>query len=192
MIAVGVSGGGLASIALTVDPPPGLAAVISFAGGLVAGKARCRRYAQRERRSGPCRGLHRRSARASRTPMLWVYAANDSFFRPDLAHGLSEAFTAGGGRAKLIDAPAFGSDGHFLFSAGAAIWPRWSMISCASGISGLRDLLPPPALPALPPPPRLAEQGPCRVRGLSRRGPAQGVRGVAQGRFRLLERNAIA
>ena len=33
MIAVGPSAGGFASVALTADPPPGLAAVISFAGG---------------------------------------------------------------------------------------------------------------------------------------------------------------
>jgi dienelactone hydrolase len=33
MIAVGVSAGGFASLALTADPPPGLAATINFAGG---------------------------------------------------------------------------------------------------------------------------------------------------------------
>ena len=33
MIAAGVSAGGFASIALSADPPPGLAAVINFAGG---------------------------------------------------------------------------------------------------------------------------------------------------------------
>ena len=33
MIAVGVSAGGFASLALTADPPPGLAAAINFAGG---------------------------------------------------------------------------------------------------------------------------------------------------------------
>jgi len=39
MIAVGVSAGGFATVALTADPPPGLVAAISFAGG--RGSARC-------------------------------------------------------------------------------------------------------------------------------------------------------
>jgi hypothetical protein len=52
----------------------------------------------------------------SRTPMLWVYAKNDGFFGPALAHRFRDAFVAGGGRVTFIDAPAFGRDGHFLFS----------------------------------------------------------------------------
>src|SRR5262249_27631082 len=56
----------------------------------------------------------------SRTPMLWVYAKNDGFFAPELAHRFRDAFGAGGGKVTFIDAPAFGRDGHFLFSVNSA------------------------------------------------------------------------
>jgi len=160
MIAVGTSAGGFASVALTVDPPPGLAAVISFAGG--------RRWVIPPDRKGiraadgeeALVGAFSAFGRKSQIPMLWVYAANDSFFRPDLAQRMYEAFTAGGGKVQLIDAPAFGSDGHFLFSsAGLKVWTRFVDDFLRQHNLGLREPLPPPPLPALPPPSRLGEQG---------------------------------
>jgi dienelactone hydrolase len=158
MIAVGVSGGGLASIALSADPPPGLAATISFAGGLL----RAQHTADDPRTASDEAGLveaFRTLGANSRTPMLWIYAANDSYFRPELAHRLLAAFTADGGRAKLIDAPVFGVDGHRLFSAGATIWPKMVDDFLREQNLGAGDLLAPPALPSLPPPPRLSEKG---------------------------------
>ena len=69
------------------------------------------------------------------------------------------AFTDAGGRAKFIDAAAFGEDGHSLFSRGIAIWtPVVDEFLRAQNL-GRRDLLPPPAVAALPPPPRLSEKG---------------------------------
>jgi hypothetical protein len=98
--------------------------------------------------------------RTSRTPMLWVYAANDSFFRPDLSHRMVDAFTAGGGKVRLIDAPAFGRDGHFLFSsAGLKIWTRFVDDFLRERSLGLREPLPGPPLPELQPPSQLSEQG---------------------------------
>ena len=92
--------------------------------------------------------------------MLWIYAANDSFFRPDLAHQMADAFTAGGGRVQLIVAPAFGSDGHFLFSsAGLKIWTRLVDDFLREQNLGLREPLLAPPVPALQPPPGLSEQG---------------------------------
>jgi len=155
---LGLSGGGLASIALSVNPPPGLAAVISFAGGLV----RAQHSANDPRSAGDEAGLveaFRTLGQSSRTPMLWVYAANDSYFRPELAHQLFAAFTSAGGRAKLIDAPAFGTDGHQLFSAGVAMWPKPVDDFLREQDLGARNLLPPPTLPALPLPPRLSDKG---------------------------------
>jgi dienelactone hydrolase len=117
MIAVGVSAGGFATVALTVDPPPGLVAAISFAGGRgsVADNDVCR----------PDRLIDafRVFGKRSRVPMLWVYAANDHFFGPDLAKELDAAFTGAGGNVDFITAPAFGEDGHHLFSpAGIPVW----------------------------------------------------------------------
>jgi dienelactone hydrolase len=157
MISAGVSGGGLASIALTLDPPPGLSAVISFAGGLARAQ-----HADDPHNTNDEAGLveaFRTLGERSRTPMLWVYAANDSYFRPELAHRLAVAFTAGGGRAKLIDAPAFGADGHLLFSAGTAMWPKMVDDFLREQNLATHEILPLPALPTLPPPPRLTDKG---------------------------------
>ena len=159
MIAIGASTGGLATVALASDPPPGLAAAINFAGGLhrvtLTGKD-----ARNERDETSLVSAFRTFGKTSRIPMLWVYAENDSFFRPDLAHRLFDAFTAAGGRAKLIDAPAFGTDGHFLFSnAGRSIWlPMVDDFLRAQNL-GARDLLAAPAPASLAPPPRLSEKG---------------------------------
>jgi dienelactone hydrolase len=117
MIAVGVSAGGFASVALTADPPPGLVAAISFAGG--RGSQRDDEVCRPDRLIEAFRTYGARS----RLPMLWVYAANDHFFGPALAQQLRAAFVAGGGNVDFVAAPAFGDDGHRLFSPiGIPVW----------------------------------------------------------------------
>ena len=99
MIAVGVSAGGFATIALTADPPPGLAAAISFAGG---------RGSRGDNDVCDQGALVREFAtlgRTSRIPMLWIYAQNDKFFWPDLAHRMYAAFNGAGGRARIHRCP---------------------------------------------------------------------------------------
>jgi dienelactone hydrolase len=73
MIAVGVSAGGFATVALTADPPPGLVAAISFAGG--------RGSLENDRVCRPDRLIDafHTYGKSSRVPMLWVYAENDLF-----------------------------------------------------------------------------------------------------------------
>jgi dienelactone hydrolase len=154
MIAVGVSAGGFASVALTADPPPGLAAAISFAGGR---GSRADNDVCDEDALARAFGV---LGKTSRTPMLWVYARNDKFFAPDLAHRLHGEFTAAGGRAQFIDAPSFGSDGHFLFSAaGASIWMPIVDRFLREQNLGIRNLIAAPAPAALPPPPGLGKKG---------------------------------
>jgi predicted esterase len=117
MIAVGVSAGGFATVALTADPPSGLVAAISFAGG--RGSLEDNKVCRPDRLIDAFRAFGKRS----RVPMLWVYAANDHFFGPDLAQQLDVAFTSAGGNVDFVGAPAFGSDGHGLFSpAGIPVW----------------------------------------------------------------------
>jgi dienelactone hydrolase len=119
IISVGVSAGGFATVALTADPPPGLAAAINFAGG---------------RGSSESGDLHspqnliaafREYGRTSRVPMLWVYAENDHFFPPPIAQQFFKAFSDAGGRATLVPAVAFGEDGHKLFSRDGI--PEWTV-----------------------------------------------------------------
>jgi dienelactone hydrolase len=117
VISVGVSAGGFATVALTADPPPELVAAISFAGG--RGSIHADEVCHGERLVEAFRSFGKRS----RLPMLWVYAENDHFFGPALAQQLKGAFTEAGGNVEFIAAPAFGRDGHYLFSMeGIPVW----------------------------------------------------------------------
>ncbi|AMA59716.1 alpha/beta hydrolase family protein [Bradyrhizobium sp. CCGE-LA001] len=150
MIAAGHSAGGLATVALTAQAPPGLAAAISFAGG---------RGSRDDDDICNPEGLVQAFAsfgRTSRVPMLWVYASNDSFFGPDLARRLHDGFRASGGNATFIAAPAYGEDGHYLYSvAGRPQWtPYVDTFLRERGLVG-RDILGPPD--PLPPPRQLSE-----------------------------------
>ena len=114
MIAIGHSAGGLATVGLTAQAPPGLVAAISFAGG------RGSRSPDTVCGDHALVDLFGQLGTTSRVPMLWVYARNDGFFSPALAHRFRDAFAAGGGQVSFIDAPAFGDDGHYLFSTRSA------------------------------------------------------------------------
>lgn len=120
VISVGRSAGGFATVALTADPPPGLVAAISFAGG--RGSTGPDEVCVPQRLADTF-GVF---GRTSRVPMLWVYSENDHYFGPDLARRFHSAFTRAGGKAEFIAAREFGSDGHNLFSQGGApIWTRY-------------------------------------------------------------------
>ena len=138
IIGVGRSAGGFATVALTADPLPGLVAAISFAGGRGS--------------DGPdsvCRPSALIDAfatfgKTSRTPMLWVYAENDHYFSPALAHGFFDAFTGAGGHAEMIVEKPFVEDGHTLFSRdGIRIWTKLvDAFLAKQGLKQRDDLLP--------------------------------------------------
>lgn len=144
MIAAGHSAGGLATVALTAQPPPGLVAAISFAGG---------RGARDDDDVCNEDGLVQAFTslgKTSRVPMLWVYATNDLFFDPELARRLYNGFRAGGGNAKFVVAPPYGDDGHYLYSVVGR--PQWTpYVDAFLRERGLaQDMLSPPD--PLPPP----------------------------------------
>ena len=149
VISVGVSAGGFANVALTADPPPNLAAAISFAGGRGSKKPDevCNPY-DLVRTFGEF-------GKTSRVPMLWVYAENDHFFGPKLAAAFHAAFIKNGGKAQLIEPAAFHKDGHSLFSSGGI--PLWAPVVddflAAHNLKLRDDLL------ALPTPPDVAPPG---------------------------------
>jgi hypothetical protein len=149
------SAGGFATVALTTDPPPGLVAGISFAGG--RGSGADDQVCREDRLVEAFRTL----GRQSRIPMLWIYSDNDRFFGPTLAQRLHDAFTAAGGSVEFIRAPVFGSDGHRLFpDGGAARWtPAVDAFLARNHLAPRDTLLPPPPLPAIVPPGSLAEAG---------------------------------
>jgi dienelactone hydrolase len=117
MIGIGLSTGGMAMLGLSADPPPGLKAAINFAGG--RGSDAPDHVCNPDVLIRTVGDLGRRS----KVPMLWVYAANDHFFGPQLAQQLYQAFADNGGTATFIATGPFGADGHQLFSQeGAPIW----------------------------------------------------------------------
>jgi dienelactone hydrolase len=117
IISVGISAGGFATVALTADPPPGLVAAISFAGG------RGSKRPDEVCNAGELVRTFGDFGKKSRIPMLWVYAENDHFFGPQIAAEFYQAFSSAGGKATFVRAAAFRTDGHGLFSlAGIPIW----------------------------------------------------------------------
>lgn len=117
VVVVGQSAGGFAALALGATPPQGLAAIINFAGGRG-------RYPDRNAVCEPEKlvAAMAQFGRATRVASLWVYAANDLSFPPDLAHAMHEAYRAGGAPAELALQPAFRDDGHRLFVDGVERW----------------------------------------------------------------------
>ncbi len=143
IIAVGVSAGGFATVALTDDPPPGLVAGISFAGGRGSMKP------DEVCNPGQLVQTFSEFGKKSRVPMLWVYSDNDHFFGPQIAAQFFEAFSAAGGKTTFIRAAAFRKDGHGLFSrVGIPIWTPMVDAFLSSQNLALRT-----ALLALPTPP---------------------------------------
>jgi dienelactone hydrolase len=155
IISAGVSAGGFATIALTADAPAGLVAAINFAGG--RGSLKPDEVCGHDRLIEAYRAMGKKS----RIPMLWVYAENDHFFGPQLAQRLRQAFTSSGGIVEFVRAPAFGEDGHALFSqAGIPIWTGYVDTFLKQQNLMLRATpLPPPALPALSAPSALSAIG---------------------------------
>jgi dienelactone hydrolase len=155
IISVGVSAGGFASVALAANAPPNLVAAISFAGG--RGSEAADEVCRKDRLVEAFRSF----GRTARVPMLWVYAENDHFFGPALARQFKDAFTGGGGNVAFVAAPAFGADGHGLFSRVGI--PQWTPLVDdflnAHDLILRKDLLPLPELAKIAPPSQLSAAG---------------------------------
>jgi dienelactone hydrolase len=118
VLLVGQSAGGFASLAAASQDPPGLRAVLNFAGG--------RGGNPRTRPGEPC-GVEPMArtlaqfAQGIRVPALWHYAENDQFFGPVVVRRWYAAFEQAGAPGRLVMQPPFGRDGHALFSAAAGV-----------------------------------------------------------------------
>jgi pimeloyl-ACP methyl ester carboxylesterase len=122
VIVVGQSAGGWAAIALSSLNLPAVKAIITFAagrGGRVGGKP--------NNNCAPDKLVEATGdfGHTARTPMLWIYAENDTFFGPALSKRMHEAYTGAGGTAEYRMLPPFGGDGHFLIGSPEAI-PLWA------------------------------------------------------------------
>jgi dienelactone hydrolase len=117
IIVAGQSHGGLATMAFGMRHYPGVKGLIDFAGGLRVTSNNCNWESAMV-------SAFAQYASKTEVPSLWFYGANDSYFSPDVARRLVEAYTRAGGKAKLIAYGPFKNDSHGMSSSqsGVAIW----------------------------------------------------------------------
>ena len=121
---IGQSAGGWGMLALAADPPPGVSAVIAVAPGRGGRRDDLPNENCRPDRLAEDAGRLAAERRPVALPLLWLHTPNDSFFGPELVAAMSAAHARAGGRATLLQLPAFGQDGHDLFYARAGV-PVW-------------------------------------------------------------------
>ncbi|MFN4283333.1 MAG: alpha/beta hydrolase family protein [Alphaproteobacteria bacterium] len=112
-IVVGQSAGGWGSLALSSRNPPGVAAIVNFAGGRL-GHENCDLPGEIAAAG--------RFGETARVPTLWIYTENDSFFPPGESRAFHDAYVKAGGVAEYHLLPAFAEDGHTLFARGTPLW----------------------------------------------------------------------
>ncbi len=118
IVSAGVSTGGFAQVALSADPPKGLKAAISFAGGGGADG-----HGHNCNLGGLIDAFHDFGEEAHErgdVPMLWIYSENDHSFPPAMAQQFDAAYKKGGGANQFVMAPPDGDNGHNLYSHVAA------------------------------------------------------------------------
>jgi dienelactone hydrolase len=121
VVVVGQSAGGWGTIAYDSLPHPKVAAFVVMAGGRGGHEDNVPNKNCRPDLLADAAGSY--GATAS-TPMLWIYAENDSFFAPAIARALYQSFTAAGGKADFEQPGPYDDDGHRLFFGrkGSTIW----------------------------------------------------------------------
>ena len=158
VLSAGVSTGGFAQVALIADPPKGLKAAISFAGGRGSDghEHDCDLSGVADAFGAFGKSAHKHGD----LPMLWIYAQNDHYFPPVMARQFEAAYARGGGIEQFVLAPPDGDDGHHLYSHVDA----WSDI--VQSFLKSHDLLPlgdqvyrGPVAPNDPPPAGLPNSG---------------------------------
>ena len=122
VLLLGKSAGGFASLALAAQRPAGLRGVINFAGGRGAQP----RMREQQTVCGAAALLQTVAgfAASTRVPQLWIYADNDSYFRPPLVRQMAASYRQAGLSLKLVFVPPDGDEGHRFFDRPANI-PQW-------------------------------------------------------------------
>ena len=121
VVVVGQSAGGWDTLAFVSENPSDVRAAINFDGG--------RGGHFQGRPNNNCRPdqlveATRVLGRTARTPTLWIYTKNDSYFGPELSKQMFQAWKAAGGNAEYHLLPAFKQEGHLLvdYPQGVAVW----------------------------------------------------------------------
>ena len=120
-VVVGQSAGGWGGLALAAQNPPEVSHIVNMAGGRGGWQGGVPNSVCRPENLVRVAGEFGGTAR---TPTLWIYTANDSFFNHELARRMKEAWQGGGAAADFRAIGPFGRDGHNLFFAagGSEVW----------------------------------------------------------------------
>jgi dienelactone hydrolase len=120
VVLIGNSAGAWGALALAARQPPNIRAVIDFAGGR-GGHNGGRPLSN----CSPDRLVAAAATfgKTSKIPTLWLYAANDTYFPPDLSGRMAEAYRNAGGNVDYRLLPAISGEGHALIANQAAWAP---------------------------------------------------------------------
>jgi dienelactone hydrolase len=158
VLSAGVSTGGFAQVALIADPPKGLKAAISFAGG--RGGDGHEHDCDLDGVAGAFGVFGRRAHSHGNLPMLWIYSENDHWFPPAKARRFEAAYSKSGGTEQFVLAAPDGDDGHHLYGHVEAWSDTVQSFLKAQSLLPLGDeVYPGPAPPDVPPPPGLVDKG---------------------------------
>jgi dienelactone hydrolase len=121
VIVVGQSAGGLGTLAYNSMPHPNVSAFINMAGGL---GAHLHMKTDQNCKSDQLIDAVARFGKTSTTPMLWIYADNDTYFDRELSTHMLDAFLGAGGQAQIYRPERFQREGHALFwgHGGSFVW----------------------------------------------------------------------
>ncbi|MCK6449513.1 MAG: alpha/beta hydrolase [Alphaproteobacteria bacterium] len=157
-LVVGQSAGGFGALALARGAPAQVLGLINFAGG--RGHFRERNAVCEPEKLVAAMGAFGQGARV---PSLWIYAENDTLYRPALVRQMHRAYRAAGGKAELVMMPASVSEGHALFLADPVAWG--ATVDNFLARLGLPVM---PARPQLVPPPGLSDRARDAFRAYAR------------------------
>jgi dienelactone hydrolase len=151
IISAGVSTGGFAQVALSANPPPGLRAAISFAGG--RGGDGHEHNCDLGAVVGAFGAFGKSAHKHGDLPMLWIYSQNDHWFTPAMARKFEDAYTKNGATNQFVMAPPDGDDGHHLYAHVAGWSDTVEAFLKAHNLLPLGDtVLPAPQVPNVPMP----------------------------------------
>ncbi|MEO6918300.1 MAG: alpha/beta fold hydrolase [Collimonas sp.] len=119
VLLVGQSVGGYTTTATAARMPQGLVAAINFAGGAGGDPDK---HPGVPCQDGKLESMYAQFGKTSKAPMLWIYTENDLYFGPKYSQEWHAAFTKAGGHAEYKLMPAYGKNGHLLFSSGTTVW----------------------------------------------------------------------
>jgi dienelactone hydrolase len=116
-VIVGHSAGAWGALAMAGENPKVISAIIAFAPG---------RGGHADDEPNKVCAPHTLVASAAefgddaKIPVIWLVAANDSYFPPELSKQMADAFRGGGDKVDFHVLPAFGSEGHWLAESDGA------------------------------------------------------------------------